>query len=74
MLSGAVGEAGLDFADEMSLADDDRFDLVRVARFAVPTDIWRLGSEPLRNYMPAMEVYRVDWHAPDVCESALGAD
>jgi hypothetical protein len=74
MLFGAVGEAGLDFADEMGLANDVRFDLVPEARFAVPVSAWRLGSGPLRNYMPAMEVYRIAWHTPGVCESYLGAD
>lgn len=74
MLYGAVGEAGLDFADEMKLTDDDRFDLITEARFEIPIDIWRLGSEPLRDYMPAMDVYRVDWHAPGVCDSTSGQD
>jgi hypothetical protein len=74
LLSSPVDGNGLDYAEEMGLADDERLDLISEAKFAVPFDTYDLGNGPVRNYMPAMEVYRVDWRAPDVCEPAQRAD
>ncbi len=67
MLYNTSGEAGIDFAKEMGYRTDERFELVSEARFEIDNDIWQLGSDPLRNYMPVVEVYRVDWHSPDLC-------
>ena len=68
MLFGTVEEAGVDFAQEMGFRSDDRLELIPEAKFEVPVDRWQLGSEPLRNYLPAVEVYRVDWRAPGLCD------
>lgn len=68
MLYNTSGEAGIDFAEELGYRSDERFDLVSQARFEIATDIWQLGSDPLRNYMPVVEVYRVDWHSSDLCK------
>ena len=70
MLYATVGEAGIDFAEEMDLKNDHRFSLITEAKFEISVDDWRLGSEPLRNYMPAVEVYRVDWNESDLCEGS----
>jgi hypothetical protein len=68
MLFGTVGDAGVDFAEEMGFRNDERLEIISEAKFELPVDTWRLGSEPLRNYMPAVEVYRVDWQTSGLCE------
>lgn len=70
MLYSSVDGVGMDFAEELGLKDDARFDLVAEASFEVPVDEWLLGSGPLRNYMPAVVVYRVDWNGPSQCAAA----
>jgi hypothetical protein len=74
MLYDTSGEAGIDFAKELGFRSDGRFGLVSEARFEIDTALWQLGSEPLRNYMPVVEVYRVDWYSSDICSSQMEKD
>jgi len=67
MLFGSVDGYGLDFRQEMDLYGDPRFNLVVEKSFSVPIEDWKLGSGPLRNYMPKMNVYRVIWQDKSRC-------
>lgn len=68
MLYNTSGGEGIDFAQELGYRSDERFELVSEARFEMDLDTWRFGSEPLRNYLPVVEVYRIDWQTAGICE------
>ena len=74
MLFGTVDDAGVDFANEMGFRSDERLELISESKFVIPVDTWQLGSEPLRNYLPAVEVFRVDWRTPGLCEMTPDTD
>jgi len=67
MLFGSLDGAGLDFAEEMDLFVDSRFDLVVETSFAVTLEELDLGSGPVRNYMPVVKIYRIDWIDQSTC-------
>ena len=67
MLFGSIEHAGLDYAEEMGLKEDARFRLEVEKSFGVALDEWSLGNGPVRNYMPVVNVYRVEWPDSPVC-------
>jgi hypothetical protein len=67
MLFDSQGNSGLNFADEMGLINDPRFTLTIENSFSVEVDEWSLGNGPIRNYMPAVNVYRVNWQDDTIC-------
>lgn len=67
MLFGSLDNAGLDFAKEMDLLNDPRFDLIVEKSFSVSVDEWALGSGPVEKYMPVVNIYRVNWQNSAVC-------
>lgn len=67
MLFGSLDNAGLDFATEMDLLNDPRFDLVVEKSFSVSVDDWALGNGPVQNYMPVVNIYRINWQNPTIC-------
>lgn len=73
MLFGSMDGHGLDFSKEMGLSDDPRFGLTIDQSFSVPVDEWNLGSGPLRNYMPVVNVFQVNWRDGPVCPYQLGS-
>jgi hypothetical protein len=70
-LHGPNQGVGLDIRHEMGLDADARFDLVQEAVFAISIEDWLLGVGPLQNYMPAVYVYRIDWHNESWCDVQL---
>ena len=74
ILYDAVENQGIDFAREMGLKDDPRYDLDLQKRFEIPIDIWLLGSEPIRNYMPAVALYSVAWQGANPCSIEDGLE
>jgi len=67
MLFDSVGNAGLDLQAEMGLSDDPRFYLSLEKSFSVPVQAWDLGNGPIRNYMPAVKIYRIQWQDQSGC-------
>ena len=68
LLYDSLGDAGLDFTEEMGLTDDPRFSLSLEQSYSVPVEEWEFGNGPLRNYMPAVSIYRVNWHDQTACK------
>ena len=60
--------AGLDFTEEMELTDDPRFSLSLEQSYTVSVEEWELGNGPLRNYMPTVNIYRLNWHDQAYCQ------
>ncbi|NIW48959.1 MAG: hypothetical protein GWN14_24035 [candidate division Zixibacteria bacterium] len=67
LLFGSVDSNGLNIAKEMGLYGDPRFHLVIEKSYSVPVEDWEIGSGPIRNYMPKMNVYRVIWQDQSRC-------
>ena len=67
MLFDSLDNAGLDFAEEMELSNDPRFSLSLEESFSVPKEKWTLGNGPIRNYMPVINIYRVNWKDQTIC-------
>ncbi|HSG24779.1 MAG TPA: hypothetical protein VLA32_01580 [Anaerolineales bacterium] len=68
LLYASVENAGLDFTEEMGLTDDPRFSLSLEQSYTVSVAEWELGNGPLRNYMPAVNIYRVNWQDQTRCQ------
>jgi hypothetical protein len=67
MLFGSLDNAGMDIAKEMGILEDPRFNLIVEKSFSVAVDEWTIGSGPVQNYMPVVNIYRVNWQNPAVC-------
>jgi hypothetical protein len=68
MLFDSVENNGMDFAKEMKLKNDPRFDLEKIATFSISPEDWYFGNGPHQNYMPAVSIYNIDWHDNAVCQ------
>jgi len=68
MLYDSLDDAGLDFSEEMELTNDPRFSLSLEQSYSIPVEEWELGNGPLKNYMPAISIYRLDWHDQTACQ------
>lgn len=68
MLYDSLENAGLDFAEEMDLLDDQRFYLSLEQSYSVSVEEWEIGSDPIRNYMPVVNIYRVNWQDQISCQ------
>ena len=71
MLPDSIDEPELDIAKILGYYDNENFDLVEEASFAVSTDEWKVGNEPLRNYLPKVNIYQVVWHDQSTCIQGL---
>lgn len=67
MLFDSIDESELDIANILGYYDNENFDLVEEASFAISTDEWKVGNEPLRNYLPKVNIYQVVWHDHSTC-------
>ena len=68
LLYDSLEGAGLDFTEEMGLTDDPRFYLSLEQSYSISVKEWELGNGPLRNYMPAVNIYRVNWRDQPHCK------
>jgi hypothetical protein len=68
MLYDSLDNVGLDFTEEMVLTDDPRFSLSLEKSYSVSVTEWELGNGPIRNYMPAVNIYRVNWQDQTGCQ------
>lgn len=68
ILYDSLEEAGLDFTEEMDISDDPRFTLSVEQSYTITVEEWELGNGPLRNYMPAVNIYRVNWPDQTHCQ------
>jgi hypothetical protein len=48
--------------DHLNLRDSPQFDLVEERNFEIDRNRWLIGSQPTWNALPAVQVYRLNWH------------
>lgn len=60
--------SGLNIAKEMGLYGDPRFDLILDQSYSVSMEEWAVGNGPLRNYMPVINLYHLEWKDTTICE------
>lgn len=68
LLYDSLDNAGLDFTEEMGLTNDPRFSLSLEKSYSVSVAEWEIGNGPIRNYMPAVNIYRVNWQDQTSCQ------
>lgn len=72
MLFDSIDAGELDIAKILGYYDDKHFDLIEEASFAVSTEEWKVGNEPLRNYLPKVSIFQVVWHNRSTCVQSQG--
>jgi hypothetical protein len=52
---------GINYKNEMEMDKDPRFELVKLTSFNIPVEEWVFAIQPIQNYQPAVNIYKIEW-------------